>query len=238
MFIIDNIDEAHLEDVFGEVSHMFDSFARVPWKPGANGGAWNLEAPGARSIRLSQSNRVFFIPANVYIIGTAIEANLFAGKVDDHLFQTFAVEYMQPKSADELRDLMLASRTKSAYARLEQYVEHSVNLWHQINDILVALGGHRTISGYGPLLSRCEEILQSSEGHDANRLVLGTWRYRMLPPIRAKMEQMLHGTDAQRRALEMIIECLNQSWLRVHLELEGMPGSESIYMSFESEFVL
>lgn len=238
VFIIDNIDESYLEDVFGEVSHMFDSFARVPWKPGSNGGAWNLEAPGARSIRLSQSNRVFFIPANVYIIGTAIEANLFEGKVDDHLFQTFAVEYMQPKSADELRDTMLTNRSKAAYARLEQYVGHSVELWKQINEILVAIGGHRNIIGYGPLLSMCEEILASSDVHDANRLVLGTWRYRMLPPIRAKMELMLHGTEPQRRALEMLIECLNQSWLRVHIEIEGLPGSESIYMSFESEFVL
>ncbi|MBQ9818287.1 MAG: hypothetical protein IJM59_12600 [Proteobacteria bacterium] len=240
VFMVDCIDEARLEDVLGEVSHMLDSFARVPWKKGVNGapGAWDLEAPGARSIRLCQSGRIFFIPSNVYILGTANESGLFSGDVDDHMFQTFAVEYLQPKTADELRTTMLSNRSREAFARLEEYVAHSVELWDQLNSILIRAGGHKNIIGYGPLLSMCEEILQSCDVHDANRIVLGTWRYRMVPPIRVKMEALLHGSEEHRRALNEIIECLNQSWLRMHVEVEGLPGSEAIFMSFETEFVI
>lgn len=240
VFMVDCIDEKKLEDVLGEVSHMLDSFARVPWRKGINGaaGAWDLEAPGARSIRLSQSGRIFFIPSNVYILGTANETGLFNGNVDDHLFQTFAVEYLQPKTAHELRMAMLSNRSLEAFARLEEYVDHSVALWDQINQILIHAGGHRNVIGYGPLLSMCEEILQSGDVYDANRIVLGTWRYRMIPPIRVKMESLLHGDSKHREALDMILNALNQSWLQMHVEIEGLPGSESIFMAFEPEFVL
>ena len=238
VFMIDCIDEARLETVLGEVSHMLDSFARVPWRSGPNGGAWDLEAIGARSIRLSQSGRIFFIPGNVYILGTAIESGLFSGPVDDHLFQTFAVEYLTPKTAEELRTSMLSNRTMAAFARLEEYVDHSIDLWSHINEILIRVGGHANIIGYGPLLSMAEEILQSSDVLDANRIVLGSWRYRMIPPIRVKMEALLHGDEAHRKALDELIECLNQSWLRMHVEVEGLPGTEAIFMTFEPEFVV
>lgn len=240
VFMVDCIDEARLEDVLGEVSHMLDSFARVPWRKGEDGGpgAWNLEAPGARSIRLSQSGRIFFIPANVYILGTANESGLFEGTVDDHLFQTFAVEYLQPKNADELRSSMLSNRSYEDFARLEQYVMHSVELWNDINKKLIEAGGHKNVIGYGPLLSMCEEILQSSDVYDANRIVLGTWRYRMLPPIRVKMEMLLRGGKAHRDILNDIIFILNQSWLQMGVAVEGLPGTESIFMTFETETVL
>lgn len=241
VFMVDCIDAAKLEDVLGEVSHMLDSFARVPWRKGRNGapGAWDLEAAGARSIRLSQSGRIFFIPANVYILGTANETGLFEGDVDDHLFQTFAVEYLKPKTADELRSTMLSSRSHEAFARLEDYANRNVELWNKINEILISVGGHRNVIGYGPLLSLCEEVLASSDFYDANRLVLGTWRYRMLAPIRVKMEALLHmNGDAFRHALNQLIECLNQSWIGVRVSIEGEPGMEAIHMEFEPEFVL
>ena len=199
VFMVDCIDKARIEDVFGEVSHMFDSFARVPWRNGVNGGpgAWDLEASGARSIRLSQSGRIFFIPGNVYILGTATETGLFEMGVDEHLFQTFAVEY------------------------------------HEVNEILISVGGHKNLIGYGPLLSMCREILQSGDVLDANKIVLDTWRFRMMPPIRAKMEPMLYGDAPQRKALDDLINLLNHSWLRIHVAIEGMPGSEAIYMVFD-----
>ena len=237
VFMIDCIDEAKIEDVFGEVSHMFDSFARVPWKNGVNDspGAWDLEAEGARSIRLSISGRVFFIPANVYILGTANESGLFKANVDEHLFQTFAVEYLPAKTAAQLSAEMLSHRSHTAFARLEEYVGHSVRLWERINTILIGVGGHKKMIGYGPLLSMCEEILQSGDVIEANKIVLGTWRYRMMPPIRVRMEELLHGDDEHRGALKLLMDCLNCSWLRIHIEVEGFPGSESIFMSFDSE---
>ena len=235
VFMVDCIDKARIEDVFGEVSHMFDSFARVPWRNGANGGpgAWDLEASGARSIRLSQSGRIFFIPGNVYILGTATETGLFEMGVDEHLFQTFAVEYLPAKSADQLKAEMLAGCSRAEFARLEEYVGHTVRLWHEVNEILISVGGHKNLIGYGPLLSMCREILQSGDVLDANKIVLDTWRFRMMPPIRAKMEPMLYGDAPQRKALDDLINLLNHSWLRIHVAIEGMPGSEAIYMVFD-----
>lgn len=239
VFMVDCIDEARLDDVLGEVSHMLDSFARVPWRKGEDGepGAWDLDAPGARTIRLSQSGRLFFIPSNVYILGTANENGLFSQHNDDHLFQTFAVEYLPAKNSAQLRDAMLSQRSLEEFARLEQYATHSIELWEKINEILIRVGGHKNMIGYGPLLSMCEEILQSADVHDANRIVLGTWRYRMIPMVRAKMEILLKGDDTCQKALNDLISCLNQSWLRIHAEIEGMPHSESIYMIFEQEFL-
>ncbi len=236
----DGIDEAKLDDVFGEVSHMLDSFARVPWRKAQDGGpgAWDLEAPGARTIRLSLSGRLFFIPANVYILGTANAANIFGAREDDRMLQAFAVEQLLAKTPEELRSAMLSGRSLEDFARLEQYVDHSVELWAKINEIFIRTGGHNNIIGYGPLLSMCEEILASSDVLDANRIVLGSWRYRMIPLIRAKMEALLRAGDNRRKALGDLIECLNQSWLRMNAQIEGMEGSESICMSFEPEFSL
>lgn len=240
VFMADGIDEAKLDDVFGEISHMLDSFARVPWRKAQDGGpgAWDLEAAGARTIRLSQSGRLFFIPANVYILGTANAANIFGGREDDRMLQSFAVEQLLAKTPEELRSAMLSGRSLEDFARLEQYVDHSVELWAKINEIFIRTGGHNNIIGYGPLLSMCEEILASSDVLDANRIVLGTWRYRMIPLIRVKMESLLRAGDDRRKPLGDLIECLNQSWLRMNAQIEGMEGSESICMSFEPEFSL
>ena len=238
VFMVDCIDKARIEDVFGEVSHMFDSFARVPWRNGTNGGpgAWDLEAAGARSIRLCQSGRIFFIPGNVYILGTATENGLFDDLlgVDEHLFQTFAVEYLPAKSADQLKAEMLSGCSRAEFARLEEYVVHTVKLWNDVNKLLISVGGHKNLIGYGPLLSMCREVLQSGDVLDANRIVLDSWRFRMMPPIRAKMEAMLHaGDDEHRKCLTELVDLLNHSWLRIHVSIEGLPGSESIYMVFD-----
>lgn len=240
VFMVDGIDETDLETVFGEISHLLDSFARVPWRKAQDGGpgAWDLEAPGARAIRLCQSGRLFFIPANVYILGTANSATIYSTGEGNRLLQSFAVEQFYAKTPDELRATMLAGRSLEAFARLEQYVDHSVGLWAKINEILMKVGGHSNIIGYGPLLSMCEEILDSSDVLDANRIVLGTWRYRMIPLIHVKMQGLLNRTKAHRSALDELLACLNQSWLRVNAQVEGIEGSESIYMAFEPEFVV
>ena len=153
--------------------------------------------------------------------------------VDEHLFQTFAVEYLPAKSADQLKAEMLAGCSRAEFARLEEYVGHTVRLWHEVNEILISVGGHKNLIGYGPLLSMCREILQSGDVLDANKIVLDTWRFRMMPPIRAKMEPMLYGDAPQRKALDDLINLLNHSWLRIHVAIEGMPGSEAIYMVFD-----
>lgn len=241
VFMIDCIDNARVSDVFGEVAHMLDSFARVPWKIGSDGkGAWDLEATGARSVRLTRSGRIFFIPSNVYVLGTANEDGIWQNSTDSRIIHTFALEHLDCMNAEELTFAMLAHRDAVSYARLEDYVKHSVELWNQINAHLVSAGGQRNIMGYGPLFSMCEEILMSSDVQDANRIVLGTWRYRMLPPIIQKMEQMLlqSSTDemgVRRAILDQIIETLNQSWLRISVAIEGVTPYESISVRCEKD---
>ncbi len=244
VFMIDCIDEARVSDVFGEVAHMLDSFARVPWKNTEDGkGAWDLEVAGARSIRLTHSGRIFFVPSNVYVLGTANEENIWKNTVDSRIIQTFALEHLEAMSADELKYEMLAYRDSVEFARLEEYAEHSVELWDKLNAHLLQAGGHRNLIGYGPLLSMCEEILNSSDVQDANRIVLGTWRYRMLPPLIQKMEQLLVACakdelGVRRSILDQLIEVLNQSWLRISVAIEGLVPCESISVKFQDNFLL
>lgn len=244
VFMIDCIDEASVSDVFGEVAHMLDSFARVPWRPGTDGqpGAWDLEAPGARTNRLSHSGRIFFIPSNVYVLGTANEENIWKNTTDSRLIQSFALERLNALDENDLRFAMLAGRDLASFARLEEYVEHSVTLWKKINDCLISVGGHRNMIGYGPLFSMCEEILQSSDVQDANRIVLGTWRYRMMPFLIQKMENTLTQTKdeevcVERHILDQLIEVLNQSWLRLSVRIEGVSPNESIEIKFEDDYI-
>ena len=245
VFMVDCIDEVGVSEVFGEVAHMLDSFARVPWKPGTNGqpGGWDLEAPGARTNRLSHSGRIFFIPSNVYVLGTANEENIWKNTTDKRLIQSFALERLNAQDENELRFTMLAGRDMASFARLEEYVDHSVSLWKKINDCLIAAGGHRNIIGYGPLFAMCEEVLQSSDVQDANRIVLGTWRYRMMPHLMQKMEQMLQQThdenvEVHRHILDQIIEVLNQSWLRMSVAIEGVSPNETIEVKYENDYIL
>ena len=244
VFMIDCIDEARVSDVFGEVGHMLDSFARVPWHPGVDGagGVWDLDAAGARSTRLTHSGRVFFIPSNVYVLGTANEENIWHESIDSRLIQSFALERLDAFMAEDLRVKMLADRSMEAFARLEEYVGHSVALWDRINSHLIAEGGHRNLLGYGPLFSMCEEILESSDVHDANRIVLGTWRYRMMPPLIQKMENMLKHSNCdemgvRRRVLDELILTLNQSWLRLKVSVEGIAPYEALEVKFQNDYL-
>ncbi|MCL2325965.1 MAG: hypothetical protein FWC40_05645 [Proteobacteria bacterium] len=239
VFMIDCIDQANLNDVLGEVAHMLDSFARVPWRIGSGDipGAWDLEAEGARSIRLTLSGRIFFLPSNVYILGTATEDDLFSAKNNERILQAFVLEHLPAMDADQLKLVMLADRPHEDFARLEEYAEHSIALWHSINAVLIETAGRKNIIGYGPLFSMCEEILSSSDVHDANRIVLGTWRYRMLSPVIQKMNSLLlTGTQLHRQSLDKLIECLNQSWLRMTVTIEGIAPTECIGLTFEEDF--
>ncbi len=250
LFMIDCIDEARVSDIFGEVGHMLDSFARVPWKNNREftnaseklQGAWNLEAQGARSIRLTHSGRIFFIPSNVYVLGTANEESIWKDTLDSRLIQSFALERLNACSAEELHVKILSPRSPEAFARLEEYVDHSIELWERINSHLIAEGGHRNLLGYGPLFSMCEEILDSCDVHDANRIALGTWRYRMMPPLVQKMERMLtHANDDQlgvrRRILDELMNTLNQSWLRLTVSIEGFAPYETIEVKYQNDYL-
>lgn len=244
VFMIDCIDEMSISDVFGEVAHMLDSFARVPWRPGTDGqpGAWDLEAAGARTNRLSRSGRIFFIPSNVYVLGTANEENIWKETTDTRLVRSFAMERLYAQEDNALKYTMLTGRDLASYARLEEYVEHSVTLLQKLNECLIASGGHRNVLGYGPLFSMCEEILQSCDVQDANRIVLGTWRYRMMPPLIQKMERILvqsrdENVSLQRHILEKLMEVLNQSWLRLSVRIEGMVPDESIEIHYENDYI-
>lgn len=224
VFVIERINSVRLSEVFGELVHLIDCSARVPWRSGgsAGEGAWDLEAKGALSVSLSQSGRIFFIPSNVFILGTATVYGMQDMHFDDDLMRSFALEQIEPMSREALRARLLARRDREDFARLEEYVEHSVNLWDDINQTLRIVGGDRNIIGYGPLISMCDEILASSDVYEANRIALGTWRYRLLPQILSKMELLLtlaqHG---HRQALGTIIEILNKSWLRLSVKLAG-----------------
>ncbi|MFA5625075.1 MAG: hypothetical protein WC966_08495 [Bradymonadales bacterium] len=238
LFMVECIDRAKIEVVLGEIAYMLDAFARVPWlrsvEPGAGGG-WDLEAAGARSIRLGLSGRIFFVPSNVYFLGTAIERGLFVEEKAS-LLQSFAFERLVPMNQEQLLRRMLAGRKPSCFARLEEYAEHSVALWAEINGILQSAGGETNLIGYGPLFSMCEEILKSADVHEAAGIVLGTWRYRMLPPILMKMTALLREKDnSHRQHLSTLLDSLNRSWLRTRFSLEGLPGSESIQVSYTSE---
>lgn len=236
IFMLDRVDEIRLDDMFGEVAQMLDSYARVPWRSAADGGpgAWNLEAEGARSIRLSQSGRIFFIPANVYILGTADEARLFE-TADALLFNAFALEYMPTMSAESLRRTLLCHRTAEEFARLERYVEHSVKLWGDIHSVFVRVGGEQNGIGYCPLIGMCEEILRSGDVQEANRMALDTWRYRMMPLIRAKMMHLLACGESHRAALDELLNILNCAWLRLHVDIQGLPGSASIDITYDPD---
>ena len=234
IFMIECIDEAKLKNVLGEASHMLDSFARVPWKMGKTDETkgWNLEAPGARSIRLNYSGRIFFVPANVYIIGTAIEHSLFT-QAEDEILQSFAVEHYGVLNADQLLRAMLRDRSPVDFVRLEEYAQHSVQLWKDINDVLESICGHSGIIGYGPLFSMCEEILQSQDVQDAAQIVLGTWRYRMLPPLMRRMYLLLSSPGhVYREHLNRLVEIINNSWLRTTITIDGQAESECLKLSY------
>lgn len=237
LFMVECIDRAKIEEVLGELAHMLDAFARVPWKMGLlpSQRGWDLTAGGARSVRLGLSGRLFFVPANVYCLGTATEKDLFAEK-NDKLLQCFAFERLEPLSQSQLLRRMLSNRSPAAFARLEEYAEHSVALWAEINGILHSAGGETNLIGYGPLFSMCEEILQSADVHEAARIVLGTWRYRMLPPILMKMTALLaHHTNSHRQHLGTLMESINRSWLRTRISLEGLFNSESLQVSYDTQ---
>ena len=252
VFVVVHLGMVGPEYAFGEAEAMLDSYARVPWRKGEGDepGAWDLEAPGARTVRLNLSGREFFIPSNVYVIGIGTR-NLWSCLDDDKEFieNAFAVEYLETKSPEELRSAMLSRRSLADFARLEQYVDHSIELWDKMNKIFIRLRGHFNAIGYGPLMSMCEEILHSADVHEANRIVLGTWRYRMWPIILRKMRELgrspadpYYQNHPTEEAIEELVTLLNQSWLRIHVELEGEMVTDKkdkdIYATFDPDFIL
>ncbi len=218
---IDNLDAAA---VFGEVLHVLDPSARVPWRRSSEDDeAWHLNAGAARAVRLSLSGRLFFIPGNVYLIATASRPTFFRDS-NETLLRAFAVEMLTPLEPLELKKALLNGRSHADYVRLEDYVEHSVNLLAAINGPLNEVGGIQATLGYGPLFTMAEEILVSADADHAAEIVLGTWRQRLVPPLLGRLQTFLRaiGEDGSLfEAIEEVVNVINGSWLRLRVVLEG-----------------
>ena len=125
VFIIDEINRGNLSKIFGELMMLVE--------PDKRGQAFSIPLAYA-----SDSDDKFYIPANVYIIGTMNTADRSLAMVDYALRRRFRFITLRPEFSDTFREFLAAKG--AAQALVEKVVDRMAALNRQIADDTKNLG--------------------------------------------------------------------------------------------------
>jgi hypothetical protein len=228
LVLLDDIESIDPASALGELLTVLDSGARVRYQRGESGSkAWQLDEIGSQLIRLRHSQRLFFLPDNVYLVATARQED---AAIVSRLRGRFAVCSLEQLSSTALSEELLRSRSLLERVRVEDYLDPTVRLFSSINEILVQELGEHAMLGHVPLYAMVDAILGAEDHLEALRALAFTWRNELLPNLIARMWELssMHLL-APGAKLSSLVE---QSWLNVRIVLRG--AGSSAYARIES----
>ena len=194
--LLDEINRCNIPSVFGDLLTAIEKSKRAQWTNIDNeNGYWDLSK--AQVITLAISKRQFFVPENVYIVGTMNTTDRSVAPMDMALRRRFAFTRLWPMgfdpsnimSQDEHKLAVQTSLEDICGENLTDTMESSVNLYFSINNKLNehgpdALLGHSYLFDLASDLAKFA-VDQQNEPITANAapVIQHHWNHHILPQV-------------------------------------------------------
>ena len=168
LVVLDEINRCNVPRAFGELLLSIEASKRWHWNEGTK--KWEGDSP---SVTLPYSGLQFFVPDNLYILGTMNTSDRSVAPLDQALRRRFAFHRLEPMSPADLKRA-LGDFGASAL------VGGAIDCWHALNKRLEAELGADMMLGHSYFFDA--KRLKGQGGDEAEAL-RSTWRYSLLPQL-------------------------------------------------------
>lgn len=168
LVVLDEINRCNVPRAFGELLLSIEASKRWHWNESTE--EWEGDSP---SVTLPYSGLRFFVPDNLYVLGTMNTSDRSVAPLDQALRRRFAFHRLEPLSSSDLKGTLADFGAASI-------VGTSIDCWHSLNTRLEAELGADMMLGHSYFFDAKRMVEQGSDHVEALR---STWRYSLLPQL-------------------------------------------------------
>lgn len=141
LVLIDEINRANVPKVFGDLLLTMESSKRAVW----DGLRWR----GGMAVTLPYSEDLFYVPSNIFLIGTMNTTDRSIAPLDSALRRRFGFIRVEPLMGEALRSQIIDTDGQLSAARVERSVDQLTNLNEALRRCLgpSAMLGHSYLFG-------------------------------------------------------------------------------------------
>lgn len=189
VILLDEINRCNVPKVMGDLLTTLERSKRAQWES-SHGGYWNLSK--CQVVTLPNSQRLFFVPDNVYVVATMNTTDRSVAPLDAALRRRFAFVRLWPKgfnsscSATEViqawrDDPRCDEEVCTQLKEEESHLSQSLSAWAKLNEKLRARGPDAML-GHSYLFDLATD-LASAESSEHADIVAHHWNYHILPQL-------------------------------------------------------
>ena len=185
LVLLDEFNRCNIPKVMGDLLTTLESSKRVPVENITDGGL--KEKHKYQTITLPYSKEIFFVPDNVYVIGTMNTTDRSVAPLDSALRRRFAFIRVWPmgfeaENKKELEDIMNEIVLPTLSSIAQEHVRRSIKLYHDINSVLKE-HGQDVLIGHSYLydLQRFLEEIKSKD--DCLEITKMVWDQSIFPQL-------------------------------------------------------
>ena len=169
LLVLDEINRANVPRVLGDLMLVLESTKRQ-----VAGGE-----PPDHAVRLAYSRRLFWVPENLYVLGTMNSTDRSAAPLDAALRRRFAFRRLEPLDDEELLSVL---RDTDPDAHVE-FMARDIHVWGQLNHALRGILGPDFVLGHSYWMALAKRLQGSTQAHDQQEHLANLWRYEILPQL-------------------------------------------------------
>ena len=185
LILLDEFNRCNIPKVMGDLLTTLESSKRVPVEDITDSGL--KEKHKYQTITLPYSKEIFFVPDNVYVIGTMNTTDRSVAPLDSALRRRFAFIRVWPMGFDPSNEQSLDAINKEIVSTslspvAKDHMRHSIQLYHDINSVLKE-HGQDVLIGHSYLydLQRFLEDVKSED--DYLEITKMVWNQSIFPQL-------------------------------------------------------
>lgn len=180
--LLDELNRCNLPKVMGDLLTTLESSKRARWKNDKDG-YWDVS--DTQIVTLPFSKRAFFVPDNVFVVGTMNTTDRSVAPLDAALRRRFAFSRCWPYDCEpdvvpQPGQGLEEQLSRAATEMVTGQIEGSINCWKQLNSALRAFGDDAML-GHSYLFDLARDL--AAKANEPGAIVAHHWNVHIFPQL-------------------------------------------------------
>lgn len=180
--LLDELNRCNLPKVMGDLLTTLESSKRARWRSD-RGGYWDVS--DTQIVTLPFSKRAFFVPDNVFVVGTMNTTDRSVAPLDAALRRRFAFSRCWPSDCEpdvvpQNGQGLVEQLSRAASEMVTGQIEGSINCWKQLNETLRAFGDDAML-GHSYLFDLARDL--AAKANEPAAIVAHHWNVHIFPQL-------------------------------------------------------